>query len=165
MTTTDTGQLRRELLLAQAIGCQMDTLVGYANDAAYILKDYPKMESSQLRNLVNVAQESRSVEVTINFIRYQIGRKSDEWGKGSNGFGHHVITFLQDSLQTLVNDVIAKLPQEIGANPTDSGLRNEVIAQMMRLYLGFLVRAFTFAKKTNGFDQLKAMTKKEGGRP
>ena len=34
----------------------------------------PQVSSSQLRNLLNVAQSERSLKVLVNFLRYQISR-------------------------------------------------------------------------------------------
>jgi hypothetical protein len=76
MDQQSSEELRRELALEQAIGAQLDHLVRRANRAVMKLRDKrDKMEESQLRNLLDAAMESGSVEVTAGFIRYQIGAR------------------------------------------------------------------------------------------
>ena len=71
MTTTDTGQLRREMLLAQAVERHADELARLATKAVLQLPKYKsEMKTSQLRNAVNVANEDGSFDVVANFIRY-----------------------------------------------------------------------------------------------
>src|SRR5688572_18039747 len=65
MSDIDSQMLRRKLLLEQGINQRIDDLVRLANTTASLLKSNPRMEESQLRNLLNVSIESRSVEVVI----------------------------------------------------------------------------------------------------
>lgn len=141
--------LRRELALEQAISAQLDHLVRRANRAVVKLRDKrDKMEESQLRNLLDAAMESGSVEVTAGFIRYQIGRY-DTW----KDFGHHVICDLGELGQQETEMAVAHL-RNIGITDTDA-LKPRIQVRLMQLYLGYINRAFVYAKKANGFDHLK----------
>jgi hypothetical protein len=107
------------------------------------------MEESQLRNLLDAAMESGSVEVTAGFIRYQIGRDDNIW----KDFGHHVIRDLGELGKQETETVVAHLKQ-IGITDADA-LKPRIQVRLMQLYLGYINRAFVYAKKANGFDDLK----------
>jgi hypothetical protein len=108
------------------------------------------MEESQLRNLLDAAMESGSVEVTAGFIRYQIGRDDKNIWKD---FGHHVIRDLGELGKQETGSVVACLKQ-IGITDADA-LKPRIQVRLMQLYLGYINRAFVYAKKVNGFDHLK----------
>jgi hypothetical protein len=150
MDQQSSEELRRELALEQAIGAQLDHLVRRANRAVMKLRDKrDKMEESQLRNLLDAAMESGSVEVTAGFIRYQIGRDDNIW----KDFGHHVIRDLGELGKQETETVVAHLKQ-IGIIDADA-LKPRIQVRLMQLYLGYINRAFVYAKKANGFDHLK----------
>jgi hypothetical protein len=149
MDQQSSEELRRELALEQAIGAQLDHLVRRANTAVMKLRDKRDMEESQLRNLLDAAMESGSVEVTAGFIRYQIGRDDNIW----KDFGHHVIRDLGELGKQETETVVAHLKQ-IGITDADA-LKPRIQVRLMQLYLGYINRAFVYAKKANGFDHLK----------
>ena len=149
MDQQSSEELRRELALEQAIGAQLDHLVRRANRAVMKLRDKRDMEESQLRNLLDAAMESGSVEVTAGFIRYQIGRDDNIW----KDFGHHVIRDLGELGKQETETVVAHLKQ-IGITDADA-LKPRIQVRLMQLYLGYINRAFVYAKKANGFDDLK----------
>ncbi|WP_448545642.1 hypothetical protein [Roseiflexus sp.] len=150
MDQQSSEELRRELALEQAIGAQLDHLVRRANTAVMKLRDKRDMEESQLRNLLDAAMESGSVEVTAGFIRYQIGRDDKNIWKD---FGHHVIRDLGELGKQETGSVVAYLKQ-IGIADADA-LKPRIQVRLMQLYLGYINRAFVYAKKANGFDHLK----------
>ncbi len=150
MDQQSSEELRRELALEQAIGAQLDHLVRRANTAVMKLRDKRDMEESQLRNLLDAAMESGSVEVTAGFIRYQIGRDDKNIWKD---FGHHVIRDLGELGKQETGSVVACLKQ-IGIADADA-LKPRIQVRLMQLYLGYINRAFVYAKKANGFDHLK----------
>ncbi len=151
MDQQSSEELRRELALEQAIGAQLDRLVRRANTAVMKLREKrDKMEESQLRNLLDAAMESGSVEVTAGFIRYQIGRDDKNIWKD---FGHHVIRDLGELGKQETGSVVAHLKQ-IGITDADA-LKPRIQVRLMQLYLGYINRAFVYAKKANGFDDLK----------
>lgn len=114
------------------------------------LRGKEKMEESQLRNLLDAAMESGSVEVTAGFIRYQIGRDDKNIWKE---FGHHVIRDLGELGREETGKVVDDL-KKLGIADADA-LKPRIQARLMQLYLGYINRAFVYAKKTNGFDHLK----------
>lgn len=149
MDPQSSDELRRELALDQAIGAQLDKLVRRANQAVLQLRGKEKMEESQLRNLLDAAMESGSVEVTANFIRYQIGRDNANW----KDFGHHVISDLGELGRDETEKVVDSL-KHMGIADADA-LKPRIQVRLMQLYLGYINRAFVYAKKANGFDHLK----------
>lgn len=155
MSTLDPNKLRRELLLEQAIKQQLDVLVRQANKTVAQLKSNNKMEENQLRNLLNVAMESRSAEVVINFIRYQIGRSGNAWETSNTGFGHTVIRDIRTFVAGLADEVVQYLKAHSIAEAEAKALRSEASIRLMQLYLGYLNRAFYYGKKTGDFDKLK----------
>lgn len=161
MSTLDPKSLRRELLLEQAIGGQLDNLVMLATLAAALLEQ-SGMEKNQLRNLVNVAVESRSIEVVINFIRYQIARNGRAWGIGPQDFGHHVIADLRSALKETAATVVAEVqqaldPDERLSEPAAQALTAAAHVRLAQLYLGYLNRAFYYGKETKNFKQLREL--------
>lgn len=155
MSDLDPQELRRILLLEQGINQRLDDLVRLANTTASLLKSNARMEESQLRNLLNVSIESRSVEVVVNFIRYQIARSGSAWGTGLGDFGHQVIDDLRTKVKTFAEQTVAYVYERAGASPEVDALQNQAYVRLMQLYLGYLQRAFYYGKKTGQFDMLK----------
>ncbi|KPV54142.1 hypothetical protein SE17_05525 [Kouleothrix aurantiaca] len=150
MTELDPITLRRELMLRNAIEARLDRLVSLATSAALKLSPRTQMEESQLRNLLNAALESRSVEVTTNFIRYQIARKERDWDTSLNGFGHTIIQHIVKSLKTTADDIVS----DLGNDSTDAdrawfqSKNSDIHVRLMHLYLGYVNRVFYFYKKS-----------------
>jgi hypothetical protein len=113
------------------------------------------MEVSQLRNLQVVAVESRSVEVVVNFIRYQIARNGRAWGINPDSFGHTVIADLRGAVKQLADAAIAHVTAHAGESPAVEELRGDAYVRLMQLYLGYLNRSFYAAKRGSSFDMLK----------
>lgn len=150
MTTIEPQALRRELLLKEALDDRLDQLVRQANGAARLLKGNDLMEVNQLRNLLNVAIRTGSLEVVINFIRYQIARNGRAWADSAN-FGQRVIADLRGPVRELAADAVAQA-QARGAKDLQS---EQVFTRLMQLYLGYLNRAFYYARRTKDFDGLQ----------
>lgn len=155
MSDLDPIALRRDLLLQAAVGRRLDDLVRRANAAAALLQGRERMEESQLRNLLNVAVTSRSSEVVINFIRYQIARSRDTWGTSDNDFGHSVIKDLETHVLALAALAAGEVRQAL-PDQDEAALTHEAYTRLMQLYLGYLNRAFYYGKKTGDFDRLRA---------
>jgi len=155
MSELDPTTLRRELLLKEGIEQILDTLVLQANQTAAKLKDNPRMEESQLRNLLNAAIESRSTEVVINFIRYQIARNGSAWGTVPNSFGHTVIFDLNTYLPAWHKEILAFVSQRSNAAELPSADSTKTLIRLMQLYLGYLNRAFYYGKNTKDFSALE----------
>jgi hypothetical protein len=153
MSELDPTTLRRELLLQEGIDKQLDPLVRQANTTAAKLKDSPRMEESQLRNLLNASIESGSIEVVINFIRYQIARSGSAWGTTPDSFGHAVIRDLRETLPAWAATV-TKFVEGKDSAVLSADERSRIEVRLMQLYLGYLNRAFYYGKKTGEFDKL-----------
>lgn len=154
MTERDPTALRRDLLIEQGIERLLDKLVRQANTTAAILENHPRMEESQLRNLLNAAIESRSTEVVINFIRYQIARNGSAWGTAPDSFGHKVIADLNTVLPKWHAEALAFVGEQPDAPAITEEDSAKAMVKLLQLYLGYLNRAFYYGKKTNDFKAL-----------
>lgn len=147
--------VRTELLLDQAIKRRLNALVCRATRTARLLHG-TQMEENQLRNLIHTASESRSVEVVSNFIRYQIARNGRAWDTSSTGFGHTVIHDLHQTITDMAAQITDDVVRRLGTTPSvdTDVLQAEAFTKLMLLYLGYLNRAFYYAKKMSDFATL-----------
>ncbi|MSP13171.1 MAG: hypothetical protein EXR62_09465 [Chloroflexi bacterium] len=145
--------VRRELAMNRAIDRHLDAVVRHAGSLAEKLKD-SGMKENQIRNVLNVASETESIEALANFIRYQIGR-SAEWGK--QGFGDHLVAaFAQKGeVYRLAGEAAQQVYTDLqgGADagetmPTQEELFTEARIRLARLLIGYLNRCFQYSKKT-----------------
>ncbi len=153
MSVLNPQVLRRDLLLKKVIDQQLDTLVQRANTTAALL-ERTRMEKNQLRNLLSVAVTSRSQAVVINFIRYQIARDKDKWSTDAQGFGHTVIADLQTQVAAWADTVATAVRKEMPDVPEADTLRSTAYIELMQLYLGYVNRAFYYAKETSDWRAL-----------
>ncbi|NJN19624.1 MAG: hypothetical protein HC822_26975 [Oscillochloris sp.] len=155
MERQESEALRRDLLLEQEINRRLDAVIKRATQTTLQLDGNRDMEVSQLRNLLNTAIESRgSIEVVVNFIRYQIARSPRAWGQTSQSFGHQVIADLRGPISTMATEVADKVLPLLKAE-ADPELRQDAFARLMQLYLGYLHRTFYFARRVGSFDSLQ----------
>lgn len=141
-------KLLTELALRKGVQSQMDSIVHAATRAALLLQG-SRMEKNQIRNVLNVAEESGSVAVVTNFIRYQIGRSRTGEAWQHRGFGLQVITDLEGQegavpLAARQAAGLARTELEGRKQPVPAGLDGEAHRELMRYYLGYLNRAFSF---------------------
>ncbi|MCS6862324.1 MAG: hypothetical protein NZT92_18635 [Abditibacteriales bacterium] len=146
--------LKTTLAVRKAIDRQIDHLIRAAaqNVARLAGSD---MEENQIRNVLNVASTTESMEAVTNFIRYQIGRdtRGNTWG--SNGFGKAVIADIETgAVKQALDAVKAEVPA------ADTG---HVRAQLTELYLGYLNRCFVYAKKSGDWQNLSGRIAGQGG--
>jgi hypothetical protein len=141
----------RALVLEDAIRRQMDEVVRQAARAVQLLKPDgggSGMKENQIRNVLNVAEEGRSVEVVTNFIRYQIGRSSKGQQWQYKGFGLRVIEDIETGIVAQAADRAAEqAAQAISEEVDKAALRREAYLELTRYYLGYLNRAFYFCTK------------------
>ncbi len=139
--------LRRELLINREIDALMnDLLLGMVKfaDASQIWQS--RMEEHGINNVVAVAQDTGSVEVVKNYIRYQVGRdvrnETWRWRVGNvKNFGEQLVDKL-DELRDLATGIVAAAGKETPANEV-----NRVWMTLTRAYLGHLSRYFVYHKK------------------
>jgi len=121
--------------LLRAIEEQLDELVKRAeNCVTNTNAAQTDLEESQLRNLQNLASATESVAVLENFIAYQIGRKKIPLDVGKQ---------IMDNLRQ-----ISLLAEEISRQKgVDEQALRLLRIEMIRMYLGFLVRKFVAERK------------------
>ncbi|RKU14636.1 hypothetical protein C6503_14985 [Candidatus Poribacteria bacterium] len=127
------------LKMEKAIRSQMETLIPEMQKMAdnYNIAG----DKSPYRNVLNVAVDPASdVEVTKNFILYQLGRDQRSPWRNTDNEGEKLGLALVDAIKKLDNN--AKLVvKNIGRNPeTDKELVQQAHRRLMQLYLGNLVR-------------------------
>jgi hypothetical protein len=155
--------ISQALALQEALKAEMDDVVRAATQAAVLLEPPGNMQKSQLQNVLNVAEESESVAVVINFIRYQMGRGDTGKDWQHNGFGLHVVRDITDDegpvRQTLEN-VLNRVSARLGEESVTDDLRRHAHVELMRYYLGYLARAFVFGSSgvKNSWSQLRQAT-------
>jgi len=133
----------------------MDAIVYTAEKDAALLEG-SGMEKSQIRNALNVAEESRSLAVVANFIRYQLGRTQTGPAWRHNGFGLRVIERIESAqgivaLQT--EAALAQVRKRVGDVPPEAA--DVLRYDLMRYYLGYLNRAFYYGRETKKWNDLR----------
>ncbi len=149
-STTHNQELRRELLLTQAVNRHQDVLVKLATRAVLELLDRSKMKTSQLRNAVNVAQqEGASYDLVANFIRYKIATQEESWGRAPDSFGHTVIGHLKNEVHAEAGKALEWLQKQTSdaVLPRGEELERDLYSLMLRRYMGYLVRSFAYYEK------------------
>jgi hypothetical protein len=90
------------------------------------------MQDKQLRNVIAVAQDTQSIPVVDNFIKYQIGRH-EEWRH--QGFGEQLLQDLR-SLQAQAQNLADQTVPE-----------GDLAIHGARRYLGYLMRHFKYRQE------------------
>jgi len=142
------------LSLRQAIQRQTDNLIRAAAKNVALLET-TRMEESQIRNLVNLAGATKSMEEITNFIRYQIGRRRTDWEK----FGQAVIKDIETGVIKTALDAVRK---EASKEASQADLI-EARAELTARYLGYLNRCFVYAKETRDWRNLSSRLGEQGG--
>jgi len=155
----DQSTTHLELALQAAMKACMDDVVRQANADAALLEG-AGMDKNQIRNVLNVAEESRSLAVVTNFIRYQLGRSQTGPAWRKNGFGLQVIQQIETSDGIIAEQTQAALEraqERIGDVPQEA--LDELRYDLMRYYLGYLNRAFIYGKETRKWNDLRSAGK------
>lgn len=149
-----------EMAINRAVDVQLDAIVQVAVRLAARLKD-SRMRENQLRNVLDTALHTESLELVANFIRYQIGRGRD-WQH--NDFGEALIaTFAQGGVIHQVTKRIEALVQReiqegglaLPAGAINDETRRAIRMKLARRLLAEMNRAFLFADRTGGWDKLQ----------
>ncbi len=144
--------IKLEMALHKAVDHQLDAIVQAAVRVAKLLEG-GAMRENQLRNVLDTALNTTSLELVANFIRYQIGRSSD-WQR--NNFGEEVIAALGKGGP--VDLAAALAAQEVAGKSDDSALsdvhRRHAHLLLARRFLGELNRAFLYADRTRSWKAL-----------
>lgn len=141
MSQTVNQQLeqQKELSVQRGIRQAEDNLVQLIETALKAEEDRTKkgekkLEESQFRNLLRVAETTESPEVIKNFLRYQVGRE-DKWGRGTGSLAEKIIHDIDHALRAA-----AAFIQE----QTNYGSLNEIWIKLIRLYLGYGARRLKY---------------------
>lgn len=146
---------RVDLALQAAVRRHMDPVVRRANADAALLEG-SDMDENQIRNVLSVAEESRSLAVVTNFIRYQLGRSQTGPAWRKNGFGLRVIEQIESPEGIIARQTEAVLEQareRVGDIPEEE--IEDLRYDLMRYYLGYLNRAFYYGRETGEWDDLR----------
>ncbi|MGB3492294.1 MAG: hypothetical protein WBA57_06175 [Elainellaceae cyanobacterium] len=124
-----------ELEIQRGIRQAEDALVIAIEDALNTC-EYPtsgrdKLEESQFRNLVRVADSTESPAVVKNFIRYQVGRER-KWGRGEKSLAERIIRDIDSNLKDSAQEIVE------AAQETDEEKRVQM--ELIRRYLGYGAR-------------------------
>jgi hypothetical protein len=144
-----------QLAIQQVLRHQLDPIVHHANQDAALLKD-SGMDKNQIRNVLNVAEESQNMAVVTNFIRYQLGRSQTGPAWRKNGFGLRVIEQIEapDGIVAQQTRAAVKRAKERVAE-IPSEVIDDLQYELMRHYLGYLNRAFVYGKETRQWQDLR----------
>lgn len=124
------------LELKQEINRNIDWLIIDGKKLADNTKIYLKIEDrkpkeieeSQMRNLLEMATTSDSLKALELFVQYQMGR-----GKLPRDFGNQLIQKINNELTNKATEISKEH-------------KNEVLLELVRLYIGYLNRYFKFRK-------------------
>ena len=138
------------LLMEQKIGLEMETLIPDLQEMADNYKLGDVKERSPFRNVLDVATDPASgIEVTKNFIRYQLGRRgaNQMWGNTFDGKNFAVALVGEiDALREVSKTIVEKMNERLKTQLDDSWLQR-VHYRLMQLYLGNLVRYQAYLSK------------------
>lgn len=156
----------REIALSRAIDGQLNEIVQAAGALAAQLQG-SGMRENQLRNALNVALHTDSMEVVGNYIRYQIGRGG---GWRDKDFGEKVIAamgsrgIVYQTAKTASSDALAQLKAahdngKLGSEglPSADELTREAHVQLCRRFLGYLNRWFLYADREKAWGKIAPM--------
>lgn len=142
--------LRQELALQAALQRHVDAIVRAATETVTLLQG-SGMQNNQLRNVINVAEESESVAVVTNFVRYQIGRSGTGRDWQHKGFGLRIIEDISEGpVRETLDDVLDDVRADIGEDAVTDELARQTHVRLMQHYLGYLNRAFVYANSDAG---------------
>ncbi len=134
----DKDRQKIELLILKGIRQAEDDIVIAIEDALdkceYPKNGRDKLEASQFRNLVRVADTTESAEVVKNFLRYQVGRER-KWGRGKDSLAERIV---QD-----IDGLLNKFAGEI-ADKAGSTEKKRIRMELIRRYLGYGSRRLRF---------------------
>ena len=139
------------LLMDREIGMQMEKLIPEMQKMArnYDLRN----ERSPFRNVLDVATDPGSgIEVTKNFIRYQLGRSGANriWSNTFDGKNFAVALVDKiDALREVSKNIVEKMNKHLKTDLDDAWLQR-AHQRLMQLYLGNLVRYQAYLSKDKG---------------
>jgi len=129
---------QKELAIQKGIRQVEDNLVQWIEKALeegkYTKTGDRKLEESQFRNLLRVAETTESPEVIKNFLRYQVGRE-EKWGRGKESLAEKIVHDIDHALRKQAEAIQAEAKAE---------KLGEIWVQLIRLYLGYGARRLKY---------------------
>ncbi|NEZ59122.1 hypothetical protein [Adonisia turfae] len=104
------------------------------DDCEYPTSGRDKLEESQFRNLVRVADTTDSAEVVKNFLRYQVGRER-KWGRGEKSLAERIIQDIDNRLKSASTDIFQQI-QNLEDDETSLDQKG-IWMELIRRYLGY----------------------------
>ncbi len=150
----DTNGRQTNLKIECAISQQMEEIIPQMRKFADRYKLERVIEKSPFRNVLNVAIDTGSgIEVTINYIRYQLGRKGANrmWQDTADG-DTTFATALVEKIEGLSTDA-KKILKSVATDPEkepDKDQIQKVHLKLMQLYLGNLARYQAYLANEGG---------------
>jgi hypothetical protein len=136
-----TTEQKIELQVQKRIRQAEDELVTWIQSALdsckYGKSGKEKLEESQFRNLVSVADTTDSPEVVKNFLRYQVGR-DEKWGRGKDSLAAKII----EDIDTKIKTTAQKISRDVQYDDF-----KVVWMELIRRYLGYGARYLTYKLK------------------
>ncbi|MCI0605867.1 hypothetical protein L0156_23015 [bacterium] len=108
-----------------------------------------ELSASQLSNTLGVAAATKSVEVVLGYIEYQIGRDNSRRSWGWSNFGDQLLAQLR-ALGSTAEGIVSIAAQRSGLTLSDEVKKKkdeEAWMELMRQYLGQMRRYFVYRKK------------------
>lgn len=145
MTANYDVQMREELLIRRYVDEKLDEVL--ILNIQQLLKttriqNNRRMGRSQFSGLQNVARDTASVQVILNWLRYQIGRQAS-WRDGD--FGPKLLNILDETLyseaKNIAEDIIKENEGYYSDKRTVNRLLRKVWLMLIRQYVGQLQRA------------------------
>ena len=151
--TRQISEQQKILLMEQRIGLEMETIIPDMQEMADNYKLGDVSERSPFRNVLDVATDPGSgIEVTKNFIRYQLGRRGANrmWGNTFDGKNFAVALVSEiDALREVAKTIVDKMKKRLKTELDDLWLQR-VHRRLMQLYLGNFVRYQAYLSKDKG---------------
>ncbi|MGD1713106.1 hypothetical protein [Dapis sp. BLCC M172] len=129
---------KQQLKIQKEILQVEDKLVIAIQNALDDTQSYGKLEESQFRNLLEVANTTESTEVIKNFLFYQVGRDK-KWGRGKESLANKIIDD--------INNEIKNTAKKIAGDTQTNELTNYIWLELIRRYLGYGSRYLVYKRK------------------
>ncbi|MBG1271224.1 hypothetical protein [Nostoc sp. WHI] len=134
---SDSSKQQQQLKIQKGIRQAEDSLVTWIQDALDDRRSYGKLEESQFRNLVRVADTTDSTEVIKNFLRYQVGR-DEKWGRGKDSLAEKIVSDINTQIKDRAKTI---------ADSAKTDEVNSILLELTRRYLGYGARYLTYKLK------------------
>lgn len=148
----DTVERQNNLKIEREISLQMENIIPKMQELAnnYNLRH----ERSPFRNVLNVATDPGSgIEVTKNYIRYQLGRSGANrmWSDTSGGDTSFAVALVSEieALNKNAEDIVKKIDVDPNSDIGKSQIQ-KVHLRLLQLYLGNLARYQAFLANEGG---------------